>query len=297
MTTPATPRLTLQDWAEGARLRTLPAAVAPVIVGTAAAAHLGSANWVRALLAATVALCLQIGVNFANDYSDGIRGTDEHRTGPTRLTASGIIAPKAVKKLAFTWLGIGALAGLALVAASQTWWLLAVGALALVAAWFYTGGKRPYGYRGLGEISVMVFFGWVATLGTTYTQALTLSWPAYLVGTANGLFACALLMANNIRDIPTDQVVGKNTLAVRLGDTRARLAYTVILVAGLACSAAVAFFETRALAVLILGPIVARLAAIVHRGAQGKELIVVLRNTGLLQLGAAIIVAVALFSA
>lgn len=287
---------TIQEWLEGARLRTLPAAVAPVIVGTAAAAYLGKANIWLALLAAGVALSLQIGVNFANDYSDGIRGTDENRTGPQRLTASGVIAPAQVKRIAFIWLGVGAVFGLALIILSQTWWLLAVGAAAILAAWFYTGGKNPYGYRGLGEISVMIFFGWVATLGTMYTQSLTLSWPAILGGTANGLFACALLMANNIRDIPTDVVANKRTLAVRLGDKKARIGYVLLLLLGVACGAGIAVIEFRALAVLVLLPVVFRLSAIVLRGAVGKELIVVLRNTGFLQLGAAIVLAVALVS-
>lgn len=224
---PTTP--TFSDWLEGARLRTLPAAIAPVIAGTATAgagAHLG-----RAALAAIVALALQIGVNFANDYSDGIRGTDEHRVGPTRLTASGLVPPTTVKHLAFGWFAIGAIAGLVLVILSQAWWLLVAGALSIVAAWFYTGGKNPYGYRGLGEPAVFVFFGLVATLGTAYTQALGLTWSALFASFAMGFVACALLMINNVRDIATDIESGKLTLAVRLGEQKGRAVYAGFMTA------------------------------------------------------------------
>ena len=219
----------VKDWIEGARLRTLPAAIAPVLAGTGIAIWMGEGSYVRAGLAAAIALLFQIGVNFSNDYSDGIRGTDDVRTGPPRLTGGGKASPRTVKLAAFGCFGLGCLAGLVLVALSGTWWLIAVGALAVVAAWFYTGGKRPYGYMGMGEIFVFIFFGLMATAGTTYTQALQVPWQAWLAACSIGFLACALLMVNNIRDIPTDAVTGKHTQAVRLGDTKARLAYDAML--------------------------------------------------------------------
>lgn len=272
------------EWLSAARPRTLPAAVAPVLVGTGAAAQLGAASIPRALLAAGVALFLQVGVNFANDYSDGVRGTDLNRVGPMRLTASGAASPFQVRTAATATLGVGALLGLVLVAVSGHWWLLAVGAAAVVAAWTYTGGPRPYGYAGLGEVGVFVFFGVVAVLGTTYTQADRVSWPAALGAVGIGLIACALLMVNNLRDIPTDVVAGKRTLAVRLGDRRSRRWYAAMLagamVAGLVC----AFWAPWALLVaLLLGPAV-MLALSVLAGANGILLRPVLGGTGLLEL-------------
>lgn len=272
------------EWLSAARPRTLPAAVAPVLVGTGAAAQLGAASIPRALLAAGVALFLQVGVNFANDYSDGVRGTDLNRVGPMRLTASGAASPFQVRTAATATLGVGALLGLVLVAVSGHWWLLAVGAAAVVAAWTYTGGPRPYGYAGLGEVGVFVFFGVVAVLGTTYTQADRVSWPAALGAVGIGLIACALLMVNNLRDIPTDVVAGKRTLAVRLGDRRSRRWYAAMLagamVAGLVC----AFWAPWALLVaLLLGPAV-MLALPVLAGANGILLRPVLGGTGLLEL-------------
>ncbi len=219
----------LKDWIEGARLRTLPAAVAPVLAGTGIALSIDRGSIVRAFLAATIALLFQIGVNFSNDYSDGIRGTDDIRTGPPRLTGGGKASPHTVKLAAFFCFGLGCVAGLILVAVSGTWWLIVAGALSVAAAWFYTGGTKPYGYMGLGEIFVFVFFGLVATTGTIYTQALQVPWQAWLASCSIGLLACALLMVNNIRDIPTDSVTGKNTQAVRLGDTKARLTYDAML--------------------------------------------------------------------
>jgi 1,4-dihydroxy-2-naphthoate polyprenyltransferase len=285
---------TLSDWLEGARVRTLPAAVSPVLIGTGAAAGLGQASVPRALLAAGVALALQVGVNFANDYSDGVRGTDDVRTGPPRLTGGGKASPAVVKRAAFLSLGVGALLGLVLVAVSGTWWLLAVGAVAIVAAWGYTGGSRPYGYRGLGEVGVFLFFGLFATLGTTWTQALELSWPAWAGAVGVGLVACALLMVNNIRDIPTDSLAGKLTLAVRLGDRRARLGYVAMITAPLVLSAACALVAPWSLLTLLLVPWVVRLARVVLGGAEGRDLIVVLRDTGLLELGYGILLGVGL---
>jgi len=274
-----------REWVQGARPRTLPAAVAPVLVGTGAAAQLGAASPGRAVLAGVVALALQVGVNYANDYSDGLRGTDLDRVGPMRLTASGTAAPGSVRLAAFGAFGVAALAGLALVAWSGQWWLLAVGAAAILAAWFYTGGRRPYGYRGLGEVGVFVFFGLVATLGTTYTQAGGLSWPAWCGAVGTGLLACALLMANNLRDIPTDTVTGKRTLAVRLGDRRARFAYRWLVLVPLLLGAACAFAAPWALLVALLAAPAAALVVGVRAGARGIALVPVLAGTGLLQLG------------
>src|SRR5215207_10318017 len=217
------------QWIEGARPRTLPAAIAPVLVGTGAAAYLDGFVWWKALLALGVALLLQIGVNYANDYSDGIRGTDEDRVGPLRLVGSGAAQPQQVKWAAFGAFGVAMLFGLILVVITQAWWLLLVGVGCVLAAWGYTGGKNPYGYMGLGDVFVFVFFGLVATLGTTYTQAGQINLPAIIGAIGTGLIATALLMANNVRDIPTDMQAGKKTLAVRLGDKHARESYVLML--------------------------------------------------------------------
>jgi 1,4-dihydroxy-2-naphthoate octaprenyltransferase len=223
---------TFGDWVAGARLRTLPLAIAPVLLGTGAAivaSGPGVYHWVRALLALAVALSLQIGVNYANDYSDGIRGTDKHRVGPARLTGSGKAKPRAVLTVALVFFGLAAVAGLILVVLTQQWWLLAVGAVAIAAAWFYTGGRKPYGYYGLGEVMVFVFFGLVATIGTTYVQVGVVNVESWLSGVGIGLIACAVLMVNNIRDITPDKAAGKRTLAVLIGNLPSRVAFCVFL--------------------------------------------------------------------
>lgn len=224
-------KATARDWIGGARLRTLPLGIAPVALGTATAYTLGDGEWhpVRALLCLVVALGLQIGVNFANDYSDGIRGTDAHRVGPARLTGSGAASPRSVLTVALVFFALAALAGVALVVLSGIYWLLAVGAVCVVAAWFYTGGKRPYGYAGLGELFVFVFFGLVATTGTTLVQAGTVSLESWVAGVAAGLFACAVLVANNLRDLNQDKAAGKKTLSVRIGDTSSRILFGVLI--------------------------------------------------------------------
>ena len=285
---------TVGQWIEGARLRTLPMAVAPVIIGTAAAYDLGALHWGRAILAALVSLLLQIGVNYANDYSDGIRGTDEARVGPLRLVGSGAASPRNVKMAAFGALGLAMLAGLALVVLSQAWWLLLVGAGAVLAAWGYTGGKNPYGYMGLGDVFVFFFFGPVATLGTTFTQAGQVSTAAVLGSIATGLIAVALLMANNVRDIPTDSEVGKMTLAVRLGDRNARLSYVLMLALALAVMMPLAATKPWILLVLLLIPFMLMPSWIMLKGKKRKSLIPVLKQTGLINLGFSILFAAAM---
>lgn len=223
-------------WVEGARLRTLPLAVAPIIVATGVSVTLqGQIDWLKTLLALAVALFLQIGVNYANDYSDGVRGTDSNRVGPLRLTGSGTFKPKTVKLVAFGFLALGGLSGLALILLTQLWWLLSIGAIAILAAWFYTGGKRPYGYAGLGEVVVFIFFGLVAVFGTVYvshpelfnSRELILMVAPSAIGI--GLYASAVLMINNIRDIETDRPVGKKTLAVRVGKGWAKAIYLFMI--------------------------------------------------------------------
>ncbi|MEU4608319.1 1,4-dihydroxy-2-naphthoate polyprenyltransferase [Kribbella sp. NPDC023972] len=275
------------QWIEGARPRTLPAAIAPVLVGTGAAAYLDGFVWWKALLALGVALALQIGVNYANDYSDGIRGTDENRVGPLRLVGSKVATPGQVKTAAFTCFGVGAVLGVILCATSN-WWLLVAGAASLVGAWFYTGGKRPYGYRALGEVSVFLFFGLVAVLGTTYVQAETLSWTALAGAVAIGSIACALLVANNLRDIPTDTVTGKRTLAVVLGAARSRQLYAALIALAFILAIVSALATPWTLLALIALPLAAKAVKVVISDAVGPALIPVLKATGLTELAYAI---------
>ena len=276
---------TSSEWVAGARPRTLPAAATPVIVGSGAAAQVDGFHLGAALLALIVAVALQVGVNYANDYSDGIRGTDLDRVGPLRLTGSGAAPASRVKTAAFASFGVGALAGLVLVVITGHWWLLLVGALAIAAAWYYTGGKNPYGYRGLGEVGVFVFFGLVAVLGTTYTQADRVSVPAVLGAVAVGLLACAILMVNNIRDVPTDAVAGKRTLAVRLGEFRARRLYVAMIWLPLLLGVLCAFANGWAVIVLLLVFPAALLSIPVVAGARGLLLVPVLAGTGMYELG------------
>jgi 1,4-dihydroxy-2-naphthoate octaprenyltransferase len=216
-------------WVEGARVRTLPLAVAPVAVGSGAAASIQMFQPTLAALALAVALFLQIGVNYANDYSDGIRGTDSKRVGPLRLTGSKSVKPQAVKNAAFIFFALAGLSGLAIVLITGIWWLLAIGAVAIIAAWFYTGGKSPYGYAALGEVSVFIFFGLVATIGTEYIQTNSFDANGVLGGVAMGAISSAVLMVNNIRDIDTDRHVGKKTLAVRVGKKWANAIYLLLI--------------------------------------------------------------------
>ncbi|WP_338538713.1 1,4-dihydroxy-2-naphthoate polyprenyltransferase [Janibacter terrae] len=278
---------TFKQWVAGARPRTLPAAIAPVIVGTAAAAAhrdleqgTKGANLGLALLAMIVSCCLQVGVNYANDYSDGIRGTDEDRVGPVRLVGQRLAEPGNVKIAAFIFFGIGAFAGFALVALSQTWILIPVGVLAIIAAWRYTGGDNPYGYRGLGELYVFVFFGLVATLGTQYTQLGTITPVGVLGAIGVGALATAILVANNLRDIPTDSVTGKKTLAVRLGDARTRQLYVGLFGVAIVCTLLMAFWRPWA-PIGLLGLVIAWPGIqAVRSGATGRALIPALGLTG-----------------
>ncbi len=222
--------MTIKNWITGARVRTLPLAVAPIVLGSASADLIDRFDPLLAGLALLVALLLQIGVNYANDYSDGIRGTDANRVGPLRLTGSGTVRPQAVKLAAAITFGLAALAGLLIVLLTGQWWLVAVGALSIVAAWYYTGGKSPYGYAGLGELAVFVFFGLIATVGTAYIQILAIDPMAVLLGINFGCYATAVLLVNNIRDIETDRVSGKNTLSVRIGVRASKWLFGMLLV-------------------------------------------------------------------
>ncbi|KRD06056.1 1,4-dihydroxy-2-naphthoate octaprenyltransferase [Mycobacterium sp. Root265] len=281
------------QWIEGARPRTLPNAVAPVIAGTGAAAWLGEAVWWKALLALVVSLALIVGVNYANDYSDGIRGTDDVRSGPLRLVGSKVASPRAVLTAALVSLVVGAGAGLALAIVSQPW-LIAIGGACIAAAWLYTGGSKPYGYRGLGEVAVFVFFGLVAVLGTQYTQALRVDWVGLAMAVAMGSLSSAVLVANNLRDIPTDTDSGKITLAVRLGDAKTRILYVGLLAVAFALTLVLMLATPWTAVGLVALPLAVRAAGPVRRGLGGRELIPVLRDTGLTMLVWAIAVALAL---
>lgn len=268
------------QWLEGARPRTLPAAIAPVLAGTGVAAHLDAAVWWKALLALLVALALQVGVNYANDYSDGIRGTDEQRVGPLRLVGSGTASPSAVKQAAMVSFAAAAVFGLVL-AVTTAWWLVLVGLVSIVAAWYYTGGKRPYGYQGLGEVMVFVFFGLVAVMGTTYVQTLSFPAASFFAAVGVGALTSTILVANNLRDIPTDTDADKRTLAVVLGDEHTRYFY-VFLVAVAAITLLGIAMETTWWALLGLAFLLPGLPSVraVLRGATGRDLIPVLQRTG-----------------
>jgi 1,4-dihydroxy-2-naphthoate polyprenyltransferase len=283
----------MNPWVAGARPRTLPAAVVPVAIGACCAVGAGSVTWWRVAVALVVSLALQVGVNYANDYSDGIRGTDDARVGPLRLVASGLKAPAAVKRAAFGAFGVAAVAGLAL-AATTSWWLLLVGAAAIAAAWFYTGGPRPYGYAGLGELFVFVFFGLVATIGTTYVAVGRITALSVVMGCVAGCLSCALLVVNNLRDIPSDTAAGKRTLAVRLGDGPTRALYVVLLAAAFVLVAVAATWRPWVLLALVATALAVAPARAVLGGARGPGLIPVLGGTGRLQLAVGALASVGL---
>ncbi|MEV6277625.1 1,4-dihydroxy-2-naphthoate polyprenyltransferase [Nocardia sp. NPDC051832] len=271
---------TAAQWIEGARPRTLPNAIAPVLAGTGAAAALDGFVWWKAVLALLVSLALIVGVNYANDYSDGIRGTDDERVGPLRLVGSKLATPGAVKNAAIISLGIGAVLGLVL-AATTAWWLLLVGVACLAGAWFYTGGSKPYGYSGFGEIAVFVFFGLIAVLGTEFVQAEKIDWVGVVLAVAVGSYSSAVLVANNLRDIPTDTESGKTTLAVKLGDPRTRTLHLALLVIPFIATLALVAKTPFVLVGLLAIPLAVRANAPVRGGKQGLELIPALRDSGL----------------
>ena len=282
-----------REWLAGTRPRTLPAAVVPVLIGSGVALGYGRFSWWRALLALVVALALQIGVNFANDYSDGVRGSDERRVGPARLVAAGLASPRQVLVAAFGCFVVAGAAGLTL-AAVTSWWLVAVGAACIAAAWFYTGGPRPYGYHGLGEVFVFAFFGVVAVAGTAYVQMTSLSWLGLAASVPAGLLACALLMVNNLRDIRTDTVAGKRTLAVMLGDARSRAGYVLLLLVPFGVAVLLAFFRPFTLLTALTLPLARLPVQSVRAGASGPALIKALGQTGRLQLAFGIAFAIGL---
>lgn len=287
------PVATVGEWAAGARPRTLPAAVTPVVIGTGAAAAAGGPVWWKAALALVVALALQVGVNYANDYSDGVRGTDTRRVGPMRLVGSGAASPRAVRAAAVACFAAAAISGLVL-AVLTAWWLVLVGAAAIAAAWTYTGGSRPYGYRGFGELAVFIFFGLVAVLGTTYVQVGRLTGPAYAGAVAAGALTCAILVANNLRDAPTDAAVGKRTLVVVLGDQTARRLYAGLVAGGFASGLLAAPAHPGLLAGLLAVPLGVRPVRRVLGGASGPALIPVLGDTGRAELAFGVLLALGL---
>ena len=281
----------MNKWIIGARVKTLPAAISPVLVGTALATEV---NWVNALLALIVSLALQISVNYANDYSDGIRGTDSNRVGPIRLVGSGLASAKSVKQAMFISFGIAALAGLIL-ALQTSYWLLLVGAISILAAWGYTGGKKPYGYIGFGEVSVFLFFGVVATVGSYYIQTQKISGQSVLLSIPVGALACAILVMNNLRDLPLDAQVGKRTFSVRIGDRNTRYFYVALLVLAQVISAYAYTFNSYALLTLIWLPLTVKNCRLVLQGVTGKELIPLLISTARLQLLLSFTLGLALF--
>jgi 1,4-dihydroxy-2-naphthoate octaprenyltransferase len=280
----------MNKWILGARPRTLPAAIAPVVVASALVG--GDFNWFRAALALKVAVWLQIGVNFANDYSDGVKGTDEDRVGPIRLVGSGLATAKSVKSAAFISFGIASIAG-AWLAFLTSPLLIVIGVFSIAAAWGYTGGKNPYGYRGLGELSVFLFFGVIATMGTYYAQTEEITLLSFIVSIPMGALSCAILAINNLRDRPKDELVGKLTVAVRIGDRKARVMYVALL--ALAHIAAIATLIPTTLLTLLALPITLSISRQVLSGVSGKELIPVLGKTAKLQMVFSILLAIGLW--
>jgi 1,4-dihydroxy-2-naphthoate polyprenyltransferase len=284
---------TAQQWLEGARPRTLPAALAPVFVGTGVAAALDGFRLVPALLALLVALALQVAVNYANDYSDGKRGTDADRVGPMRLVGSGAATPRQVLIAAVLAFAVAAVAGLALAAVSS-WWLVAVGAVSILAAWTYTGGPIPYGYRALGEVFVFVFFGLVAVVGAAFGQTQSLDGLAFAAAVPIGLCSVALLVVNNLRDVHGDAAVGKRTLAVLLGESRTRVAYTGLLVVAFGVVVAIGVARPWALLGLLAAPLAVPPVRTVLGGGRGPVLIGALKGTGQLTLATGVLLGVGL---
>jgi len=281
------------DWFTGARPRTLGAAVAPVVVGTSAASLDGPIIWWRALAALVVALALQVGVNYANDYSDGVRGTDAQRRGPLRLTATGTASPTAVRNAALLSFGVAAVVGGVLSVVVNPW-LLLVGGLSIAAAVLYTGGPKPYGYHGLGEVAVFVFFGLVATVGSAYVQHETVPNEAWLGAIAVGLLACALLVVNNLRDIETDRVARKRTLAVRMGRAATQDLYTLCIVGAFAAVIVIGLLSPPAFVALLALPLAFAPIRIVRARNNGRSLVAALVATSRLELVVAVLLGLGL---
>lgn len=285
---------TVSEWVSGLRPRTLPNSIIPVAVGSALALALDGFVWWKALLALAVSMSLQVGVNFANDYSDGVKGTDtEERTGPTRLTATGLAPPKQVLAAALGSFALAGAVGLVLVATSS-WWLLLLGVAAIGAAWFYTGGRSPYGYRGLGEVSVFVFFGLAAVVGTVFVQAGSAPWQAWVAAVPVGLLSCSVLVINNLRDIPTDRATGKITLAVRLGDGGTRRVYAGAVVGAYASALVLAPLYWWVPLILLSAPLAVPPLRRVLGGQVGRELVQGLGETGRLQMAFGVLFALGL---
>jgi 1,4-dihydroxy-2-naphthoate octaprenyltransferase len=280
----------MNRWVAGARPRTLPASIIPVAVGTSVAAASGDAIWWRAAAALVVSVSIQVATNYANDYSDGMRGTDAVRVGPVRLVASGLAEPRAVKRAAVVAFAVAAVAGLAL-AAVAGWWLVAVGAACVAAGWLYTGGPRPYGYAGFGEVFVFVFFGLVATAGTAYVQLGRITGLALMAAVPVGLLAVALLVVNNLRDIPGDTESSKLTLAVRLGAPATRVLYVATIVVAFGAVVGIAVVHPWALLALAAAPLAVAPARRVLSGEEGRGLVTVLQATGRLQLAFGVLLA------
>jgi 1,4-dihydroxy-2-naphthoate polyprenyltransferase len=287
--------MAIKTWITGARVRTLPLAVAPILLGSSVASTIDRFDLVLSLLALAVALLLQIGVNYANDYSDGIRGTDSERVGPTRITGAGLARPAAVKRAAFISFGLAALAGLIIVLLTQQWWLIAIGLAAIVAAWFYTGGKQPYGYHGLGELAVFVFFGLVATIGTNYIQTQLIDPLAVLLGATFGLYACAVLMVNNIRDIETDSKAGKRTLAVMLGYKPSKTLFLLLIWLPVAINLLLVLFYPATILGLFNLLLLLPITLIIMESRRSGELITALKLTSLAGLGFAGLVGLGIY--
>ena len=282
----------MNKWLIGARIKTLPAAISPVLIGTSYAEQI---NWINAALALIVALFLQIAVNYANDYSDGIKGADQNRIGPIRLVASGLASAVAVRNAAYISFLIAAIAG-SILSFNISMWLFIIGGISILAAWGYTGGKKPYGYIGFGELSVFVFFGLVATIGSYYIQSEELNWQIFLLSIPVGCLSCAVLVINNLRDLSNDKLVGKRTLAVLLGDKKTRNFYIVLLVISQLVSISAAVIDIKMLFTLICIPMAVNVIKKIATGVEGIELIPILGKTARLQLLLAVITAAALFN-
>jgi len=282
----------LNKWLIGARIKTLPAAISPVLIGTSYAEQI---TWINAALALIVALFLQIAVNYANDYSDGIKGADQNRIGPIRLVASGLASAVAVRNAAYISFLIAAIAG-SILSFNISMWLFIIGGISILAAWGYTGGKKPYGYIGFGELSVFVFFGLVATIGSYYIQSEELNWQIFLLSIPVGCLSCAVLVINNLRDLSNDKLVGKRTLAVLLGDKKTRNFYIVLLVISQLVSISAAVIDIKMLFTLICIPMAVNVIKKIATGVEGIELIPILGKTARLQLLLAVITAAALFN-